>query len=95
MACYRAGRTTPNKIDYPSDRMVAEIVHSAKCMDEQWILDELAYLHDNRGLRWGTQHGPRSFKWFITALSDRADLATAREDAQNDRWDHDGTRKTT
>lgn len=93
LAMYRAGGNPPKKQDYPSDAMTAEIVHAAKFREEQWILDELVHLHNVRDLRWGSQNGPKSFKWFITVIEERAGIATTREDARIDRWDHDGTRK--
>src|SRR5450432_1071211 len=58
------------KKEYPSDRTVADIMDAAGTHDEREVIEALNYLHDDRGLKPFSKHGPRSFAWFKTVLRD-------------------------
>jgi hypothetical protein len=55
---------------YPSDRQVVDVMDAAGGAAEDDVLQCLAYLYHERGLRPGTRHGPRSFSWFVTVVGD-------------------------
>jgi len=54
----------------PSDRLVVDIMDSAGGASEQEVVQCLAYLKNDRGLRPGTNHGPRHFSWFKSVVGD-------------------------
>jgi hypothetical protein len=72
-----------DEIEYPSDRMVVEILDAAGTYDELEVISTLDYLYDKRGLKPFTQHGPRSFAWFKTVLQDHFTKKGQREEAAN------------
>ena len=71
------------KKKYPSDRTVVDIMDAAGTHDEQEVIEALNYLHDARGLKAFTEHGPRSFAWFKTVLQDHFTKKRDRESAAN------------
>jgi hypothetical protein len=71
------------KKEYPSDRIVVDVMDAAGTHDEQEVVEALNYLHDARGLKPLTKHGPRSFAWFMTALQDHFRKKRDRESAAN------------
>lgn len=80
---------------YPSHEQVAELVHACEIegLGESWIQNELAFLYNAKGIRYGVTGGPYSFKWFISTLSGRASDEIERRDARGEpAWDHDGMR---
>ena len=95
LARYRSGGSAPKPEHFPSDSMVAEIVHAAGDCGEDWIVGKLYFLHNELGLRWGAQNGPRAWRWFITVLAERAEREDAlyRGRAPENIWDCDGTRQ--
>jgi len=64
--------TTPDDPEraYPGDRLVVDVMDSAAGASEDEVIRCLQYLRDERGLRTETKHGPRSFRWFKTAVGD-------------------------
>ena len=80
---------------YPSHEQVAELVHACEVegLGESWIQNELAFLYNTKGIRYGVTGGPYSFKWFIATLSGRASDEIERRDARSEvAWDHEGMR---
>ena len=80
---------------YPSHEQVAELVHACEVegLGESWIQNELAFLYNAKGIRYGVTGGPYSFKWFIATLSGRASDEIERRDARSEvAWDHEGMR---
>lgn len=69
--------------EYPTDRMVVEIVDAAGTSDEQELIGVLNYLYRERGLKPFTRNGPRSFAWFKTVLQDHFTKKRERESAAN------------
>jgi hypothetical protein len=69
--------------EYPSARTVVEIMDAAGTYDEREVIAALNYLHDERGLKPFTNHGPRSFAWFKTVLQDHFTKKRDRESAAN------------
>lgn len=69
--------------EYPSDRMVVDIMEAAGTSDENEVLEALAYLYNGRGLKPSTRQGPWSFSWFKTVLQDHFEKKRAREEAAN------------
>jgi hypothetical protein len=76
-------QSTGEKKKYPSDRTVVDIMDAAGTHDEQEVIEALNYLHDGRGLKPFTEHGPRSFAWFKTVLQDYFTKRRDRESAAN------------
>ena len=68
---------------YPTDRTVVDIMDAAGTHDEREVVQALNYLHDGRGLKPFTEHGPRSFAWFMTVLQDYFSKRRDRESAAN------------
>lgn len=71
------------EIEYPSDRMVVEILDAAGTYDEAEVIGALNYLYAERGLKPFTKNGPRSFAWFKTVLQDYFEKRRQREEAAN------------
>jgi Helix-turn-helix domain len=71
------------KKKYPSERTVVDIMDAAGTHDERELIEALNYLHDGRGLKPFTEHGPRSFAWFKTVLQDHFTKKRDRESAAN------------
>ena len=74
---------------------MAELVHACEVegLGESWIQNELAFLYNTKGIRYGVTGGPYSFKWFIATLSGRASDEIERRDARSEvAWDHEGMR---
>ncbi len=55
---------------YPTDRQVVDVMDAAAGTSEEEVLRCLEYLCNERGLRPGTHHGPRSFSWFPTVVGE-------------------------
>ena len=51
------------KKKYPSDRTVVDIMDAAGTHDEREVIEALNYLHDARGLKPFTEHGPMMNMW--------------------------------
>jgi len=71
----------PANEDYPTDRKVLEIMDAAGGATEADVVLCMEHLFNERGLRPGTKHGPRSFAWFPAVVKDHFDKKRAREDA--------------
>jgi hypothetical protein len=69
--------------EYPSDRIVIDIMDAAGTHDEQEVIASLKYLYYDRGLKPFSRHGPRSFAWFKTVLQDHFARKRERESAAN------------
>ena len=69
--------------EYPSDRIVVDVLEAAGTYDEREVLAALRYLYEKRGLKPFTQHGPRSYAWFKTVLQDYFTKKAERESAAN------------
>jgi hypothetical protein len=69
--------------EYPSDRIVVDILDAAGTYDEQEVITALNYLYSERGLKPFTKNGPRSFAWFKTVLQDHFTKKRERESAAN------------
>ena len=69
--------------DYPSERMVVDIMDAAGTDDEQEVVAALKYFYDERGLKPFTENGPKSFAWFKTVLQDYFTKKRRREAAAN------------
>jgi hypothetical protein len=69
--------------EYPSDRMVVEILEAAGTYEEEEVVAALDYLYSKRGLKPFTKNGPRSFAWFKTVLQDHFTKKRDRESAAN------------
>ena len=69
--------------EYPSDRIVVDILDAAGTHDEQDVIAALSYLYQERGLKPFTKNGPRSFAWFKTVLQDHFAKKRDRESAAN------------
>jgi hypothetical protein len=72
-----------DEIEYPSDRMVVDILDAAGTYDEEEVITALNYLHDQRGLKAFSKHGPNSFAWFKVVLQDYFTKKRERESAAN------------
>jgi hypothetical protein len=79
----------------PSDRQVVEILEAAG-EPEGYVYNALLFLHNERGLRYGTENGPRSWEWFKVTLTDYFEKQRRRDEAAHPDpetvWDKDGTR---
>ncbi len=71
------------KKKYPSERTVVDIMDAAGTPDQREVIEALNYLYDERGLKPLTEHGPRSFAWFMTVLQDHFTKKRDRESAAN------------
>ena len=69
--------------EYPSDRIVVDILDAAGTYDEQEVVAALQYLYQERGLKPFTRNGPRSFAWFKTVLQEHFTKKRDRESAAN------------
>jgi len=69
--------------DYPSDRIVVDVMDGAGTHDEREVVEALDYLYYERRLKPFTKRGPRSFAWFKTVLQDHFAKKRAREAAAN------------
>jgi hypothetical protein len=69
--------------EYPSDRIVVDILDAAGTYDEQEVITALNYLYSERGLKPFTKNGPRSFAWFKTVLQEHFTKKRERESAAN------------
>jgi hypothetical protein len=69
--------------EYPSDRVVVDIMDAAGTEDEQDVIAALNYLNHERGLKPFTANGPRSFAWFKTVLQEHFTKKRERESAAN------------
>jgi hypothetical protein len=95
LAHYMGGGKAPaDPRDFPSDRQVVDVIDSALGATEADVCKCLLHLYNERGLRPGTEHGPRHYKWFPTVVEDyfnkqasRAEVAGARG---GDYWSSDG-----
>jgi hypothetical protein len=56
--------------DYPSDRIVVDVMDAAQPATEDEVIVCVRYLYEDRGLKPGTRTGPRHFSWFKTAVGD-------------------------
>ena len=55
---------------YPGDRHVVDVMDAAEGATEHEVIDCLAYLRHERGLKAGARSGPRHFSWFPTVVGD-------------------------
>jgi hypothetical protein len=82
--------------EVPSDRQVVEIVEAAG-EEPGLIYYALLHLHNERGLRYGTENGPRSWEWFKVVLLDYFEKKRRREEAASrsaeEIWDENGERR--
>jgi hypothetical protein len=67
LADYMADEDDEERI-YPSDRLVVDVMDVAGGASEDEVLRCLRYLCQERGLRRGAKHGPRTFSWFKTVV---------------------------
>jgi Helix-turn-helix domain len=75
--------------DYPTERMVVDIMDAAGTHDEDEVVAVLNYLYFERGLKANTKHGPRSFPWFKTVLQDYFTKKRDRESVANPSGHHE------
>ena len=68
---------------YPRDRHVVDVMHAAQGAAEQEVIDCLRFLLQERGLKPGTQSGPRHFSWFPTVVGDYFRQKRERQEAAN------------
>ena len=83
LACYLSASATPDRKDYPTDRRVVEILDAAGGAAEDEVVTCLAFLYNERGLRPGTKHGPRTFRWFLTVVREHFENKRRQEEAAN------------
>jgi hypothetical protein len=69
--------------EYPTERIVVEIMDAAGTYDEEEVIAALNYLYNERGLKPFTKPGPRSFAWFKTVLQDYFTKKRDRESVAN------------
>jgi Helix-turn-helix domain len=69
--------------EYPTERMVVDIMNAAGTHDEQEMIECLNYLYSERGLKPFTKHGPRSFAWFKTVVQDYFSKKRDRDEVAN------------
>ena len=69
--------------EYPTDRMVVDIMDAAGTQDEDELIEALDYFYNQRGLKPGTKNGPKTFAWFKTVLEDYFTKKRERESAAN------------
>jgi hypothetical protein len=69
--------------EYPTERVVVDIMDAAGTHDERDVIAALKYFYNERGLKPFTEHGPRSFAWFKTVLQDHFRKKRERESAAN------------
>ena len=55
---------------YPKPRHVVDVMDAAAGASEDEVLHCIAYLRDERGLKYGARSGPRHFSWFPTVVGD-------------------------
>jgi len=68
---------------YPTDRLVVEVMDASGGAGEEEVIACLRYHYNERGLRPGTENGPRHFSWFPTVVQDYFDRKNARQEAAN------------
>ncbi len=64
---------------YPSDRHVVDVMDAADGATEDEVIRILVYFYNERGLRPGTDTGPRSFAWFPSVIADYVEKKAIRE----------------
>jgi hypothetical protein len=69
LALYMMANRRDEKI-YPQPRIIVEIMDAARGATELDVINCLRFLRDERGLRYGTKNGPRSFAWFPKVVGD-------------------------
>jgi hypothetical protein len=64
--------TTPDDRERmsPPERLVVDVMDAACGATEEEVIECLRYLKEERGLRPGTEHGPRTFAWFKSVVAD-------------------------
>lgn len=67
----------------PSHRTVVDILQAAGGASEHEVIECLAYLWNERGLRPGTKNGPETWSWFKTVLLDHFARRREREEVAN------------
>jgi hypothetical protein len=67
--------------DQPTDRLVVEVMDAANGEVEDAVIACLSYLCKERGLRPGTEYGPRLWSWFPIVIQDYFERIEARRDA--------------
>lgn len=81
----------------PTDRLVVDVVEAAGGEPAGYIYDALLYLHNERGLRYGTDSGPQSWAWFPTMIADFFRKKRRREEKADldptEVWDENGERR--
>jgi len=74
--------------DEPTDRLVVEVMDAADGETEEAVIDSLRHLYHNRGLKPGTENGPRLWAWFPIVVQDYFERIEARRDAAHpEGWD--------
>jgi hypothetical protein len=81
---YMLARPDDDKI-YPTEPRVVEIIDAAGGVTEEEVMQCIRYLYNERGLKPGTRHGPRSFAWFPTVVQDYFSKRREREGISNPR----------
>lgn len=71
----------PQPEDFPNPSKVVEIMDASGGESEAAVVDCLAHLYNNRGLRPGTTNGPRSFAWFPVVVHEYFTKRADREGA--------------
>jgi hypothetical protein len=75
---------------FPTNRLVVEVMDASGGESEEEVMRCIVHLHNERGLRHGTENGPKYFAWFPTVVQDYFDRKRAREDAAHpdgyDEW---------
>lgn len=83
---------------YPTDRHVVEVMDAANGASEYDVCLCLKHLYEERSLRPGTKHGPRTFAWFPTVVQEYFEKRAARDEVANpkgsDHWTADGSEWT-
>lgn len=69
LADYMTTPEDPERV-YPSERLVVDVMEAAGGATVEEVIQCLRYLREERGLRPGTKHGPRSFAWFKSVVAD-------------------------
>lgn len=81
----------PSTAYAPTDRQIVDIVHAAAGEDESKICELLVYLYNERGLRPGTENGPKHAGWFKAVVQNYFEDRHERDDARpigHEKWEY-------
>lgn len=81
----------PSTAYAPTDRQIVDIVHAAAGEDESKICELLVYLYNERGLRPGTENGPKHAGWFKAVVQNYFEDRHDRDDARpigHEKWEY-------